>query len=570
MRKLLIGLAACGLFLVAAPAMAANATISGTITRAADSTAIVGLAVYAKNTTTGIDTFSSFTTDAAGAYSISVPAGTYDITTYTNTSSESGVIFVTKTLTVSVATDQILPGQNFVLSRRGKFTGHVYAADGVTPILGAYVYVSGTSGNGTTYTTSSGAYNLTPYLYGSNMSSAVGSYNFTISKTGFISASVSNVALTADDANTTLDVRLVPASTVTGTITDTNGAALAGAIVTVTKSNGTQYSALTNAVGTYTISINDPQGYNGTAIADYTMTVVKTGYVSRTGRLSITADGSAVTGQDFTMTVGKVYSGTVVIKSSGAALAGATVSLYNRNKTRTTLADFTYTTGSDGSFSFSSLPSGKYRIVVARSGYAMSVQDVVSITSNRTGISYQLELGGSVKGLIYTGKSTPINGAYVGVYSIKNGKEMAFTSTTADETGNYLVTGLRRGTYKLHIITTDYVQTIATITVKNTTAVTKNIKLAAAGSVSGYLTDKVTGLPISGSPFSTSVTVKVIGTSITATPDSNGYYILDGIAPGTRKITVTGSNYELPKQVTVKVSANKIKTSVNFSLVPRQ
>lgn len=571
MRKLLITLTTCGLFFVAAPALAAVGTISGTITRATDGTSVASAWVTAQNTDTLAISYG--TASAAGIYTIPfIVPGTYDISC-SSVSGNSTVMFLKKTITVTVSDGETKTGQDLALGPRGRLIGHIYAADGTTPIAGATMVVSNVGGNSFGYATStanaSGSFTAIPVPTDATQS-AVGSYTLTIAKTGYFSASVTGVVLTGDNTDITQDIRLTPASAVSGTIRDTNGAAIANATVAVAKTGGYTYTTATNASGVYTVLVFDSNPYNGSAVGDYTTTISKTGYVTKTGRLSIAADASTLTSQDYALTVGKVFSGTIVDKSSNAALTGAVITLYNRNRTRSSLSDFSYTVTSDGTFSFSSLASGKYRVTITKTGYAMIVLDSLAITADKTGVTYKLELAGSVRGLIYTGKNIPVNGASVAVYAVKNGKEMSYTSTTADDTGNYTVTGLRKGTYKLLVTTTDYVQTIATIKVKNTTAVVKNIKLAVAGSVSGYLTDKVTGLPISGSPFVSVVTIRVIGTSVTAIPDSNGYFILDGIAPGTRKITVTSMNYELPKQLTIKVSAGKIKTGANFSLVPKQ
>ena len=96
-----------------------------------------------------------------------------------------------------------------------------------------------------------------------------------------------------------------------------------------------------------------------------------------------------------------------------------------------------------------------------------------------------------------------------------------------------------------------------------TTQVSKNIKLTAAGSVTGFITDKVTGLPVSA-------TIKVVGTAIIAYSDNNGYYVIDGVAPGKRKLTVLHAYYDLPAQKGVVVSSGKTKTGINFSLTPKQ
>lgn len=563
MKKLLFTLAAFGLFAFAAPALADNGTISGTVTFASDGTAMSGMVLTVQNVDTKVSVYPA--TAADGTYSYAVAPGTYDITPYYYIT-DSTTTFIKKTLTATVASGETKSGQDFALTRRGKFTGHVYASDGVTPLSGVTINIANASGNtsGYTYATtvSTGSYTATPTPTDTTVTAA-GTYTFTVSKVGYFAKSVTGVALTADETTVTQDITLTAASTISGTIRDANGAALSGATVTVVKS-GAPYTAITSTDGTYTISIYDTYSYNGSAVGDYTVTIAKTGYVTKTSTLSIDADASSLTGNNYSLATAKTFSGTVKIKSSGATLQGATVSLFKRNAVRSTLATYSTTSGSDGTFSLASVASGKYRVTVTKGKYVSIVVDSVTITSNVTGVVYQMELGGSIKGLVYTGSSSGVDGATIAVYALNNGKEVSYTSTTADDTGNYQVTGLKKGTYRLVVTTTDYVQIVSNVAVKTGVQATKNFKLSAGGSVSGYITDKVTGLPVFGG------VIKVVGTAILTYSDPNGFYTLDGIAKGNRKITVLSAYYDGSGQKPVKVSAGKTKTGVNFTLNPKQ
>jgi hypothetical protein len=299
-------------------------------------------------------------------------------------------------------------------------------------------------------------------------------------------------------------------------------------------------------------------------VADYSLSISKTGYVTKTTTLSITAESSTITSKDYTLVTGKTLSGTVVAKNGNLPLTSAVVSLYKRNKARSDTPDFTFTTGSDGAFSFSSLPVGRYRVRIVRSGYATVVIDSLNIAKNITGRVYKLEAAGTITGLIYTGKSISIESASIVAYSLNNGKFVSYTSASANDTGHYTITGLKAGTYRLKIVSADYVTQLVNVVVKTGKSVTKNIKLAAAGSIEGYLKDKETGLPISYT------VVRVVGTSVTASSDANGYYVLDGVAPGVRKVTVISILHNAPTQISVKVSAGKVKAGINFTLTPKQ
>ncbi|MFH0829509.1 MAG: carboxypeptidase regulatory-like domain-containing protein [Candidatus Kerfeldbacteria bacterium] len=649
MKKSLIALAVCGVFAIAAPALAADGTISGTVTHASDGTPINGISVTATNVDTG--TVSGGSTDVNGAYSFTAAPGTYDLTHYTYTSSETNTYFIKKaTTTITVASGETKSGQNFSLTRRGKFIGHVYASDGVTPISGATLTISNISGNSSGYayasTPSTGSYTGIP-VNGDNTLSAVGSYTFIVTKLGYFSASVTGVILTGDETSVTQDIRLTPASIVSGTITDANGAAISGATVTLSKSTtGTSYSSVSNASGAYAVSVYDTYPFNGSAIAEYPVTVVKAGYVTKTATIAVVTESSTLSGNNFALvtagtmtgtvtnsaggalsgatisaddgfgtvttatsdgsgaysltslkpstryilTVTKTYyvgqkaygitvtggattsglnfalpdartfSGAVLAKATNAPLDGAVVYLYKRNKARTEVSDFSFTIKSDGSFNFRSVSPGKYRVKVVKSGYISIVLDSVNLSSSVSGTIYKMDLASIISGRITTGKNVGVASADIGVFSEKNGREVVYSTTTSDENGYYFVSGLKKGTYRLRVMGADYVTQVVKVTVKTGVQATKNIKLAVAGSISGYITDKSTGLPIG------SALVRVVGTSIVVSSDSNGFYVLDGIAPGQRKITVVNAYYDLPGQKTVKVSAGKTKTGISFAL----
>lgn len=651
MKKLLGAVLALGLFAFAMPARAADGTISGAVTHAADATPVVGVYLSFTNTTSGVASY-IYGTDADGAYGITLAPGTYDVAVYTTTTAEPGVIFLQKSLTVSLASGETKSGQNFSLTRRGRFTGTVTAAGSGSAISGAVLYfyhVSGTAtgfGYGTTLST--GTYTSTP---GGNDAAvtAIGSYTYYVTKAGYFGATASGVSLTADETVVTQNVVMTPGSTVSGTIRDSNGAAIADATVTLTKSVfGAAYSTTTDASGAFTVSAYDLTNYGGSAVADYSVSVSKSGYITKTGTVSITADASALTGYDYTLisagaisgtittsagaglggvlvtandgfgnsysattdasgvytlvslspssrytltmtktnyvgqklynvaavsaatTTGKnaslpaakAFSGTILAKSGNTPIEGAVVSIFKRNKTRTEIADFSYTTKSDGSYTFQNVSPGKYRVKVTKNGYVMVIQDSLTITDNVTGKNFSMDLGGSIYGRL-TSDSTVVSGADVAVYALKNGKEVSWTSVTSDENGYYLVTGLKKGTYRLKVTTTEYVAKIINVAVKTGTQATKNLSLASAGSVSGYITDKETGLPVSA-------LVKVVGSAVTAWSDANGYFILDGLAPGNRRVYAVSAYYDTAAQQSVAISKGKVKTGITFSLSPKQ
>jgi hypothetical protein len=645
MRKLFAVLLASGLFFVAAPAFAANGTISGTVTHAADATPVVGIYLSATNTSTGASTY-VYGTEVDGTYSFSLAPGEYDVSPYSYTSEEPFIYFLEQTQTVTLSSGETESGTDFSLTRRGRFTGTVSDSDG-DPIQGASLYVTNDNSSGYGTTVSNGTYTATP-INDDGTRSAVGNFTFSVSRAGYFSKTVSDVALSADESSVTKNITLTAASRVSGKIRKSNGSALSNATVTLTKSNGTVYSALTNASGNYTVSIYDLYPYDSSAIGTYTLSVTKSGYVTKTGSVSITSNESNKTGNNFSLaTSGKItgtvkksngnglagatitaedgfghtytattasngtyslpslkpskhysitatktfyvgqkmynvtvsaghtttkrnftlpsakkFSGTIKDASGGGLLDGAVVSLYKQNRARSEFSDLSFTSKSDGKFSFQNVSAGTYRLKIVKTGYTTYVQDSLEINGDLTGQTYKLSAGGSIFGKVYSG-SKAVSGTDIWVYALQNGREVDFSIVSSDEKGYFRVSGLKQGTYRLRVNTTKYVTRFVDVRVTQGQQTKNNIKLAAAGSTSGYITDRVTGTPVSAY-------VKVVGTDIGAWSNSNGYYVIDGLAPGTRRLTVISVYYDLPTQKAVAITANRIKTGVNFSLTPRQ
>ncbi len=647
MKKLLYAFIIGAAFVVATPALAADGTIQGTVTYASNGNPIESLTMYAQNTSSGSVEYA--TTGADGSYSIAVAPGTYDVTHYMYLGNVSNMYLIQQTKTVTVTSAGTVT-RNFSLTKRGRFTGRVYASDGVTRVSEATIYYThaGGSANGYGYatSTSSGVYYNIP-LPDDYTDSAAGVYNVIIQKPGYFSASVSGVNLTGDERTVTRNFWLKPASTVSGVIKTASGAALSGATVTLAKSTGGTYGATTNSSGRYTVSIYDMYTTNSTAVGDYTMTVSVSGYVTKTADISIAGDDTHLTNRNLSLNKGGKITGKIT-KSSGSGLSGVTITaddgyghtystttgsggkytlsrlkpstsytvtatrnyyvgqklygvsvsagrttsgknltlpaavkfsgsvksksgvpldnavvyLFKRNKTRSEVSDYAFTTKSDGGFTFRNVSPGDYRLKIILNGYITYNKETITLNANTTGQKYRLDKGGSIHGRV-TASGKGVAGAIVEVYAPNNGKEIPYTYAVTDEKGYYLVRSLKTNTYRLKISSTKYVTQIVKANVTAGQKTGSVVALAPAGSVSGYLTDKVTGLPVSA-------LVKIVDTVFSAWSDSNGYYVVDGIAPGARRVTVVSPYYDLPGPRNVTITIGNIAKNVNFSLAPRQ
>ena len=155
MKKLLV------LFLLLATSAGA-ATISGTVSHDGSPLASMTVAAY----TTAGELQTSATTNASGAYSLTVPAGAYHVLAF-----DAAGVFATSyyndaesfetSATLTVTSSQNLTNINFVLPRAGFVVGHVTSASG-TSLANMTVAAYNLSGTrrGFTKTDASGNYTL--------------------------------------------------------------------------------------------------------------------------------------------------------------------------------------------------------------------------------------------------------------------------------------------------------------------------------------------------------------------------------------------------------------------------
>jgi hypothetical protein len=237
-----------------------------------------------------------------------------------------------------------------------------YTIAGTAGIGGAAIVLSGTASASMTADSSgtfafsnlgTGTYSVTPSLTG---------YTFSpISQTVIINSSgVTNVNFTATAQPQTYSI--------SGTITGSGGA-------TVALSGASSATTTTNSSGAFTFS--------GLADGNYSLTPTKNGYTFAPTSLAITINGANVTGVNFTGT------GNAATYSIGGTItpatisAGVTVTLSGAGTASTAV-------GADGSFNFTSLVDGTYRVTPSGGSvtFSPSSQSVTINSANVTGINF--------------------------------------------------------------------------------------------------------------------------------------------------------------------------------------
>ena len=166
-------------------------------------------------------------------------------------------------------------------------------------------------------------------------------------------------------------------------------------------------------------------------------------------RLSAQSSPPARTGND-------VVSGVVLGGASGQPLAGAEVTLRDLNGGHLAAEA---TTGGDGSFLFTHLPDGRYRLSASHRGYVQSAYQehdgaataiVAGADLNTTGLQLTLPPDAAIYGTVTEDSGDPVPQARVSLYRRRRDGGMARgPSATADAMGNFDLPHLAPGNYFL-------------------------------------------------------------------------------------------------------------------------
>ena len=254
--------------------------------------------------------------------------------------------------------------------------------------------------------------------------------------------------------------------TVTGLVTNTSNASLAGVAV-----SGGGAITTTLSDGTYTL--------NAVAPGSVTVTASLTGYQSATTSVTVTADSSTSASA---LQLAPNNPGNVtgkVLSSTGSAITGATVAG----------AGLSTTTDTTGTYTLSNLPAGAVTIAASATNYS-SASTSVTIQSGTTLSAPNFALNstiGSVTGTVTDSSGAPIANANVGYGG---------GPTNAVTNGTYTITGVPAGTIQLVASAPNYTSQTQNVVVTGGATATANFTLAAApptGSVTGQVTNISTG-----------------------------------------------------------------------------
>jgi hypothetical protein len=493
-------------------------TVSGTVTRAVDGTAIAGAMVTDSQG-------ASTTTDGTGLYSLTgLSPGSYTL-------SATAAAFSSATQTASVTAGGTTTGVNFGLTptpASGAISGTVTIASSGLAVSGATV---SDSGGATASTDSSGAYTL--------VGLSPGTRSITASASNFASQTQ---AVTVSSGQTTANVNFglspSPTGTVSGMVTRaSDGAAILGATV----SDSGAASTTTDASGSFTLT--------GLAPGSHNLTAASAGFVSVTQAASVTAGTTQTVSFSLSPspTTGGV-TGTVVSATGGAVIAGATVS---ESGGGSVVSD------SSGLYTLTGLAPGSHTLTATAAGFISGTQAApVTVGQTTQNVNFSLApkpTTGAVRGTLTSSSGgAVISGATV--------SDSGGASAVTDSSGAYTINGLTPGAHSLTAAATNFTGGTQTASVAAGTTLNLNFSLTPAPT-SGAITGTVSSSSGGGVIVGASIIDSGGGSTSTG---ASGVYTLAGLAPGSHTVTVSATGYT--SQVQSAVVAAGSTQNISFSL----
>ena len=294
------------------------------------------------------------------------------------------------------------------------------------------------------------------------------------------------------------------------------GLPIAGATVQVTDSSNVVHTVTTDVTGHYGIT-NLPTG-------PATLTASQTGYASATSHPTINLGPNT---QDEALTA-NTLAGVVTNTISGLPIVGATVVVVDSASVTNTL-----TTDAAGHYAVTNIAAGAATVTASKSGYTTATATptiVAGVNAQDLGLTANT-LTGVVTDAI-TG--LPIAGATV---QLTDSSNVVHTVST-DVTGHYGITNVPAGPATLTASRTGYAS--ATSNPAIVPGPNTQDEALTANTLTGVVTDAITGLSIAGATVQVTDSSNVVHT---VTTDAGGHYGVTNLPAGPATLTASQTGY---------------------------
>lgn len=373
------------------------------------------------------------------------------------------------------------------------------------------------------------------------------------------SATADVITLTNGVTTTGINAAVAAGGTITGAITDSSGAPLAGGCATAVPVSSGQsggVSAATGSTGRYSITAL-PTGSYAVEFLDCTggnhMPQWFNGQTSQSSAnaVSVTA-GSTTTAINGQLASGGTISGRVT--AGGTAVANVCVDVQDLNQNDVGAA----ATDSSGQYSVASLPTGEYKVSFAdclgsvhtpqwfngQPDFPSATTVHVTVSAVTGGINAALATNGAISGTVTDTSGHALADVCVSARPASIG---APVTATSDPSGSYTITGLPAGSYLVDFRSCsaatrgdihqwfsnalDSSTAVAVTVAANATTTSINAALAAGGSITGTVTDSsgaaLANICVDAQPNGTG-----IAEPLGAVTDAAGHYSIPGVPTG--------------------------------------
>jgi len=385
-----------------------------------------------------------------------------------------------------------------------------------------------------------------------------GTYNITPQLPGYIfSPETLNVTVKDQDVNNA-NFEAFRGFSLSGTVTDKNGRALSGVLITIDGLKSQSATAFTDSTGFYQ--------FTGLAFDTYTVTPFLEGYGFTPPFQNVTIASADAeknkTNINFVATLGYQISGQITdVNRQG--LQGVTVILTGGPQNIPQSAE----TDKNGAYSFLELDNGTYTVTPSFNDFEFNppAKTVTIASASALNVDFTAATGSNISGYVLVG-NTPLKGVSINLIDNRSLKDIAQSAQT-DDFGFYVLIGVPDGIYTVKPVLAGYgfspesqILTVINADIKNV-----NFRAVPGLSLSGKVTN-ILNLPVTG------VTLELTGStstsSTTTNTDSSGNYSFLGLTIDMYTVAVNTPGYQaFPGAQTFDI-VSEGKNNVNFTVFP--
>ncbi|WWB87080.1 carboxypeptidase regulatory-like domain-containing protein [Priestia aryabhattai] len=462
---------------------------------------------------------------------------------YFITASASG--FITEVIGARVTANEATFARILLQSSPATVTGQVVTLAGGQAIQGAIVSATTLEGQvlAVTATDVSGRFTI--------MNLPPGALIVTATAVNFGADSKTVLLQTNGITSTTLFLSMAPGF-LTGTVKSEAENPIPNTVVQLFDfTNGLVATAVTNAIGQYTIQGLNPGNYRVVFTAE------------EFERLSAGATINSGETTSLNVKLSSLFAtikGSVLNAQTKSPIQGAAVTIRYQSSSGPIFT--TVFTDTSGKFTISSIPDGAFSIIATAAGFGS--QGLTAFAVGGQTFTFNLLLlpqVGTIRGKVTDSSSgAPLANTRIRVI---NASGVVVTTTQTDINGNYLLSNLAAGTYQIITSNVDYQAAAQTVTL--TTNEVKEVDFTLNGNPArliGRVVDKETKFPVIGALIEVFNEVD-LSVSFGLT-DENGKYVIEGLPQGAFSVRASASGY-MSETVKIQLSPNEV-LELNFAL----